>query len=71
MTNIHHRGEFLQTEEAVEPGVPAILNPMPPGAKRDRMGLALWIVDPENPLTAGDGESNLEQILRPGNRQHG
>ena len=52
VTNIHHRGEFLQTEDAVEPGVPAILNPMPPGAKRDRMGLALWIVDPENPLTA-------------------
>jgi hypothetical protein len=52
VTNIHHRGEYLQTEEAVTPGVPAILHPMPPGAKHDRMGLALWLVDPNNPLMA-------------------
>ena len=50
VTNIHHRGEYLQTEDAVRPGVPAILHPMPAGARPDRMGLALWLVDPNNPL---------------------
>ncbi len=52
VTNIHHRGEYLQPEQAVQPGVPAVLHPMPVGARNDRMGLALWLVDPNNPLLA-------------------
>jgi hypothetical protein len=51
-TFVHHRGEYLQPKEAVEPGVLSILNPLPSGSTRDRLGLARWLVSPENPLTA-------------------
>ena len=51
-THIHKRGEFLQPGEAVEPGVPAFLPPLAPGAPRDRLGLARWLVSADNPLTA-------------------
>ena len=48
----HHRGEFLQPKEKVEPGVPAWLPPLPPVRKliawRSRSG---WS-SPENPLIA-------------------
>jgi hypothetical protein len=52
VTQIHKRGEFLQVGEVVEPGVPSVLPPLPSDATRDRLGLARWIVAPENPLTA-------------------
>jgi hypothetical protein len=48
----HHRGEFLQAKEAVTPGVPAWLPPLPKGATADRLAFAKWLVSPENPLTA-------------------
>ncbi len=51
-TFIHHRGEYLQTEEQVQPGVPAFLPTFPADAPRNRLGLARWLVSPENPLTA-------------------
>jgi hypothetical protein len=51
-TFIHHRGEFLQPTERVEPAVLAALHPLPPGAPRDRLGFAQWLVSPDNPLTA-------------------
>jgi hypothetical protein len=49
-TNIHKRGEFLKLGDPVEPGVPAVLHPLPPGAKLDRLTLARWLVDERNPL---------------------
>jgi hypothetical protein len=52
VTYLRKRGEFLQPAERVEPGVPAVLHPYPPDAKRDRLGFARWLVDPANPLTA-------------------
>jgi hypothetical protein len=52
ITHVHHRGEFLQAQEAVSPGVPSFLPPLPPDAPRNRLGLAEWLVSPENPLTA-------------------
>lgn len=51
-TYIHHRGEFLQPTEAVAPGLPAFLPGLPPGQPTNRLGLARWLVSPENPLTA-------------------
>lgn len=54
-TRITHRlerGDFLKPAEAVEPGVPAFLNPMPEGAPPNRLGLAQWLVDPKAPTTA-------------------
>ncbi len=51
-TFIHHRGEYLQTTDPVEAGVPAVLNPLPDDAPRNRLGFARWLVSRENPLTA-------------------
>jgi hypothetical protein len=48
----HHRGEFTQPEEEVQPNVVAFLPPLPAGAPRDRLALARWLVSRENPLTA-------------------
>ena len=50
-TFVHHRGEFLQTEEAVTPGVPAFLPPLPDNAPKNRLAVAKWLVSPANPLT--------------------
>ena len=49
-TFLHHRGEYLQPGEKVEPGVLSILPPLPPNAPRDRLSLARWLVAPENPM---------------------
>jgi hypothetical protein len=51
-THIHHRGEFLSPKERVEPGVLSVLHALPPAVPRNRLGLARWLVSPENPLTA-------------------
>jgi hypothetical protein len=50
--NILFRGQYDQPKEKVGPAVFASLHPMPEGAPKNRMGLAQWIVSPENPLTA-------------------
>ncbi len=46
------RGQYDNKGEKVTPGVPAFLPPMPENLPRNRLGLAKWIVDPSNPLTA-------------------
>jgi hypothetical protein len=46
------RGQYDKHGEKVEPGVPAVLPPLPKDAPPNRLGLARWIVDPGNPLTA-------------------
>jgi mono/diheme cytochrome c family protein len=51
-TFIHKRGEYTQPTEAVKPGVPAALPPLPNGAPADRLTFARWLVSGENPLTA-------------------
>jgi hypothetical protein len=51
-TFIHNRGEFLQPTDKVEPGVIAALHPLPPGAPKNRLALARWLVAEDNPLTA-------------------
>ncbi len=51
-TFIRHRGEFLQPKAQVQPGVPAFLPALPATAPKSRLGLARWLVSPENPLTA-------------------
>ena len=50
VTKVHKRGEFLKEADPVEPGVPAVLHPLPTGAPRNRLGLARWLVSPDNPL---------------------
>ena len=51
-TNILGRGDYRNRGERVSPNVPAILPPLPKDAPRNRLGLAQWLVSPENPLTA-------------------
>ena len=46
------RGAYDNHGERVTPGVPAVLPPMPAGAPNNRLGLARWLVDRSNPLTA-------------------
>jgi hypothetical protein len=51
-TQIHHRGEFLQPTDVVEPDVPAVFPRLPAGSPRNRLTFARWLVSRENPLTA-------------------
>ena len=51
-TFILTRGAFDQPAEKVEPATPAVLPPMTADLPRNRLGLAKWLVSPENPLTA-------------------
>jgi hypothetical protein len=46
------RYELPDKAQKVEPGVPACLPALPPDSPRNRLGLARWLVAPENPLTA-------------------
>lgn len=51
-TRLLTRGEYDQKADVVTAHLPAILPPLPKGAPTNRLGLAKWIVDPSNPLTA-------------------
>ena len=51
-TRIFKRGDWKRPGDAVSPGVPAALHPFPNDAPPNRLGLAKWIVDRNNPLTA-------------------
>ena len=51
-TRIFKRGDWKRPGDAVSPGVPVALNPFPKDAPPNRLGLAKWIVDKNNPLTA-------------------
>ncbi|MBM3855915.1 MAG: DUF1553 domain-containing protein, partial [Verrucomicrobia bacterium] len=50
--HVLQRGEYSQPGEKVRANVPAVLPPLPADAPRNRLGLARWLVAPENPLTA-------------------
>ncbi|MHB1561170.1 MAG: DUF1553 domain-containing protein, partial [Isosphaeraceae bacterium] len=53
-TSLLQRGDFLKPTRAVEPGVPAFLNPLrvPGGAAANRLDFARWLVDHRAPTTA-------------------
>lgn len=51
-TKIFERGNWLVKGDVVKPAPPHILNPMPAGAPANRLGLAMWLTDKKNPLTA-------------------
>ena len=46
------RGDYRNQTEKVQPGVPAMLPPLPKDAPLNRLTLAQWLVDPSHPLTA-------------------
>ncbi len=51
-TKIQRRGNFLDLGDEVTEGVPEAIYPLPPGAPRDRLTLARWLVSFDNPMTA-------------------
>src|SRR5690606_20920964 len=51
-THVFERGNWMVKGAEVQPGVPDLLPEMPAGFPRNRLGLARWIVNRENPLTA-------------------
>jgi hypothetical protein len=57
------RGVYNQPAEEVQPGVPASLPPLPPGAPNDRLGLARWLTSPSHPLTSRVMVNRLWQMV--------
>jgi hypothetical protein len=55
-TFVLKRGRYDMPDRGrkVRPGVAGCLPPLPADAPRNRLGLARWLVDPSNPLTARD-----------------
>ncbi|MEM0896301.1 MAG: PSD1 and planctomycete cytochrome C domain-containing protein [Verrucomicrobiota bacterium] len=51
-TFVAKRGDFLSKGTKVDAATPDILHEFPVDASRNRLGLANWLVSPENPLTA-------------------
>ena len=51
-THLLIRGTWDKPGPAVQPGVPEELGSLPPGAPNNRLGLARWILDADNPLCA-------------------
>ncbi|MFM1867385.1 MAG: hypothetical protein RL591_793 [Planctomycetota bacterium] len=51
-TRILSRGEYLSPLERVTFATPSFLPPLPEGAPPSRLGLARWLFDEANPLTA-------------------
>jgi hypothetical protein len=51
-THILKRGDFLQPDRVVTPGVPSFLNQSPAGAAPNRLTFARWLVARDSPTTA-------------------
>ncbi len=60
---VFERGNWLTKGDKVEPGVPHSLNAFPRNAPHNRLGLALWMVSPQNPLTARTMVNRIWQQL--------
>lgn len=57
------RGNWLDKDVEVQPGVPELFPSLPDGASADRLAMARWLVAPENPLTARVMVNRLWQEL--------
>ncbi|MEQ9375107.1 MAG: DUF1553 domain-containing protein [Imperialibacter sp.] len=51
-SQVFERGNWLVKGGKVEPGVPEVFPDLPDGAPANRLGMAMWLTDPANPLTA-------------------
>lgn len=51
-THIHLRGSYLSLGDEVTPGVPEVFGGLPENVTPDRLALAKWLIDRDNPLTA-------------------
>lgn len=67
VTKVLNKGNFLDPGAVVEPAVLASFHPLPTSAPANRLGLAEWLIDPENPLTARVAVNRLwSQLLGAG-----
>lgn len=57
------RGNYDQPTTPVSADTPSALPPFPKGARRDRAGLADWLLDPEHPLLARVTVNRYWQML--------
>ncbi len=62
-THILLRGIWDKKGDVVQPEMPSAIAPWSPEFPRTRLGLAQWLVSPENPLTARVVVNHLWQIL--------
>lgn len=51
-TFVLHRGDYSKRGDKVEAGTLSVLPKMQDGLRRDRLGLAYWVVQKDHPLTA-------------------
>ena len=61
MAYLLFRGEYDKRRDPVKPDTPDVLPAMPPDLPKNRLGLARWLVPPENPLTARVAVNRLWQ----------
>jgi mono/diheme cytochrome c family protein len=52
VTHRHHRGEYLNPQEPVAPGIPEVLAATTTDPPTNRLEFARWLVSEENPLAA-------------------
>ncbi|MEI8381194.1 MAG: DUF1553 domain-containing protein [Planctomycetota bacterium] len=52
VSKIQHRGNFQDLGAEVTEGTPAVFPPLPADVPKNRLALAKWLVDENNPLTA-------------------
>ena len=62
-TFILRHGRYDAPGEQVTAGVPECLPPLSTGAPNNRLGLAHWLVSPDNPLTARVAVNHLWQLV--------
>lgn len=62
-THVMIKGNFLVTADEVGPGVPAFFGSLPKNAPSDRLALARWLVDRNNPLTARVAVNRVWSLL--------
>jgi hypothetical protein len=51
-THVFERGSWLSKGKIVTPDVPAVLPGLPKNAPKNRLGLAMWLTDKNNPLVS-------------------
>ncbi len=62
-TKILARGDYRNGTTPVTAGVPSFLPQLPKDAPQNRLGLAQWVVSPENPLTARVAVNRFWQMI--------
>ncbi len=62
-THLQYRGNFLDLGPEVTEGLPPAFQPVPDGVTPNRLVLARWLVDPNNPLTARVAVNRLWEAI--------